>query len=222
MPSFTTPCPSCGAPITVRSKAALFVTCDYCRTQSMRTDEGLENLGRISELLDDASPLRLGASGRVGTERFEIVGRLQSRYGSGSWNEWYLLFDNGSDAWLGEAMGLYSITSLVSPTAADMASVRGPAGYRSMEARIGEGIEIAGKEYIIVNAEQAQVVSGEGELPFRVRDGYSAPVVDLANEQGECATLDYSESSPLVFVGRYHDFADLRFEGLNTFEGFPQ
>ncbi|UUZ55648.1 DUF4178 domain-containing protein [Massilia sp. H-1] len=41
-----------------------------------------------------------------------MVGRIQLRYTQGLWNEWYLLFDDGSGAWLGDSSGLFTLTTV--------------------------------------------------------------------------------------------------------------
>ena len=39
-----------------------------------------------------------------------MVGRIQLRYDDGFWNEWYVLFDEGSGGWLSDASGQYVFT----------------------------------------------------------------------------------------------------------------
>ena len=43
----------------------------------------------------------------------KYLGRIQLRYSAGMWNEWYLLFDDGSASWLGDSSGMFVVTSLV-------------------------------------------------------------------------------------------------------------
>jgi hypothetical protein len=40
-----------------------------------------------------------------------VVGRIQLRYDAGFWNEWYILFDDGSAGWLSDASGQYASPS---------------------------------------------------------------------------------------------------------------
>ena len=90
----TANCPSCGAPVTFRSSASLLAVCGYCKSTLIRHDLNLENLGRMADLMEDASPLQLGAEGRYKNSHFGVIGRIQLRYQQGLWNEWHLLFDD--------------------------------------------------------------------------------------------------------------------------------
>ncbi|HZU96311.1 MAG TPA: DUF4178 domain-containing protein, partial [Planctomycetota bacterium] len=87
-------CPSCGAPVRLMTSSSVAAVCSYCGTTVARSDkagsEALENLGKISALVEDGSPLCLGAKGEYGGKRFEVVGRLQLEQESGFWNEWFL------------------------------------------------------------------------------------------------------------------------------------
>lgn len=200
----TANCTSCGASIVFRSAASILAVCTYCKSTLIRHDLDLENLGKMAELLEDASPLQLGAEGRYKGSRFALIGRIQLRYALGLWNEWYLLFDNQRNAWLSDTNGNYVLTFL--------AVVPEPlAAFDAV--KIGQSITLLGESFEVTNVETATCIAGEGELPFKVGAGYAAPVVDLANEKN-FATIDYSNESPTVFIGEQVALADLRMTGL--------
>lgn len=206
----TANCPSCGATITFQSAVSILTVCAYCKSTLIRHDLELENIGKMAELLPDPSPIQIGTEGVYRKIRFTVAGRIQLRHGQGIWNEWYLLFDNQRDGWLGETLGNYTITFLIQPP-------ESPPAFS--ELRAGQNVTLKGRTYQITNIESARCIAGEGELPIRVGPGYDAPVVDLQASGNVFATLDYSETPPLVFVGEQVRFDDLKLTRLRA--AFP-
>lgn len=203
----TANCPSCGAAIHFQSAVSILTICAYCKSTLIRHDLELENIGKMAELLPDPSPIQIGTVGIYRKNRFVVVGRIQLRYGQGIWNEWYLLFDNQRGGWLGETLGNYALTFLIQP----------PESLPTFaELRAGQTITLKGRSYQVSNLETARCIAGEGELPIRVGPGYDAPVADLQAPGNVFATLDYSETPPLVFVGEQIRFDDLELTGLRT------
>jgi predicted RNA-binding Zn-ribbon protein involved in translation (DUF1610 family) len=198
-------CPSCGAAITFRSAVSILTVCEYCKSTLIRHDLELENIGRMAELLPDPSPIQIGVQGVYRKVPFTVVGRIQLRYGQGLWNEWHLLFENQRGGWLGETLGNYAVTFPIQPPE--------PLPPYS-ELRAGQHVTLKGRAFQVTNIESARCVAGEGELPIRVGPGYDAPVVDLQAPGKLFATLDYSETPPLVFVGEQVRFDDLRLTRL--------
>ena len=197
-------CPSCAAPVKFRGASSIVAVCAYCQSTLLRDGARLEDIGKQSELLDDASLLQLGAEGRHRGVRFGVIGRIQYRYGAGVWSEWYLLFDDRRDGWLSDANGNYVITYLRPPPEV-------PA-YESL--KIGDRLTLLKHPFEVTNLEQATVVAGEGELPFKFGSGWEAPVADLRGENGSFATLDYSETPVRLYVGEQLPFDTFSFSGL--------
>src|SRR5262245_11091841 len=104
-------CPSCGAPIEFKVGSPIVLICPYCRSAVSRTDRGLEDLGKVAEIMDSESPLRLGLHGTYKGNRFELTGRAQLKHELGGfWDEWYATFSNGWVGWLAEAQGNFYLT----------------------------------------------------------------------------------------------------------------
>ena len=201
----TANCPSCGAAITFQSAVSILTVCAYCKSTLIRHDLELENIGQMAELLPDPSPIQLGTEGFYRKTRFTVVGRIQLRYSQGLWNEWYLLFENQRGGWLGETLGNYAVTFLIQP----------PEPLPPFtELRAGQTVTLKGRAFQVTNIESSRCIAGEGELPIRVGPGYDAPVVDLQAGGNVFATLDYSETPPLVFVGEQVRFDDLKLTRL--------
>lgn len=200
-------CPYCGAPVEFKSVVSILAVCDYCRGTLLRKGEAFEGLGKMAELMEDRSPLQRGSEGRWQGQHFALVGRIQLRYEHGLWSEWHLLFDDGSSAWFSEAGGNHVLSR---PTLLKEAL---PAFD---DIRVGQRIGLDGRAFTVTNRLVAECIAGAGELPFIVGAGYPAPVVDLRDEQGSFATLDYSDNTarPLVFLGTSVEFATLDWANL--------
>lgn len=193
-------CPSCGAEVLFRSAVSVLAVCEYCRSTLLRKDLDIENLGRMAELMEDASPIQLGTQGRYRQQSFTVIGRIQLRYEAGLWNEWHIFFDNERTGWLGETPGACAISFLDLP----------PEECPLFDGlRVGERIRLQGRDFRVTNLEKPRCIAGEGELPFRVGAGYDTAVADLRGPGNAFATLDYSEWPPLCFIGEQTDFESL-------------
>jgi len=200
-------CPSCGAEVQFKSSISVFTVCDHCRFMLVRHDMDLESLGKTAQLPADVSPLKIGSRGRYKNTSFEVLGRLKIGWSEGYWNEWFLLFDNGGHGWLAEAMGFFMLSTEVS-------------GNKKVPPLAG--IEV-GKEYEIVpsrrffadDIKDAVCIGSEGELPFKGVEGRKTTSVDLSNNSGEFANIEYSEEDGVhLYIGRYVDFANLELSNL--------
>jgi hypothetical protein len=207
-------CPSCGAPVRLTTSSSVAAVCKYCDTTLARDDEAghdaLKNLGQISSLVEDASPLCLEAQGEAMGKRFEVVGRLQLEYADGVWNEWFLHYADKKTGWLGEAQGFYYLT------------------HEGVKERVapfeqltkGKEIRAAGQTWTVADVRKGRCTGGEGELPFVVGQGYELPYADLRAAGSSFATIDYSEETPLVFVGKCVGWDELHMKKHRRFHGW--
>jgi hypothetical protein len=193
-------CPSCGGPIEFKIGSSVVVVCDHCHSVVARTDRGFEDLGKVAALVDTGSPLRRDLPGKIRGNGFRIVGRTQMRHALGGvWDEWYAAFDSGQWGWLAEAQGKYYLTV--------RKDAQGLPPYNVLQ--------IGGMfgEMKVVELASATVISGEGEIPFRVEPGSTYRYADLAGANRRFGTIDYSEDPPLLFEGEETTLADL---GINV------
>ena len=203
--------PSGGAPVVFKSAASIFAVCDYCQSTLVRHDQALEDIGKMAALVEDRSPLQLGAEGSYKGVHFALIGRIQVKYGLGTWNEWHLLFDDMRTGWLSEAGGEYVLTF------ARYVEDRLP---EVSELKVGQRFVLASQTWTVSNIENAECIAGQGELPFKVGAGYPVVAVDLRNS-ANFATLDYSETPPLFFVGEAVDFKSLKMSNLREGMAIP-
>ncbi|MDZ4315378.1 MAG: DUF4178 domain-containing protein [Azonexus sp.] len=202
-------CPSCGAPVVFQSAASIFAVCAYCQSTLVRHDQALEDIGKMAALVEDRSPLQLGAAGRYKGVHFALIGRIQIKYSQGIWNEWHLIFDDMRTGWLSEAGGEYVLT---------FAQYVQDALPKFADLKIGQRLLLDGQAWTVSNREEAECIAGQGELPFKVGAGYPLAAVDLRNSTN-FATLDYSETPALLFVGEAVAFDSLQMNNLRS--GMP-
>jgi hypothetical protein len=202
-------CPACGAPIAFKTGSSIVVVCEFCNSVVARGDRKLEDLGKIAALVETGSPLDLGFRGVYQDIPFELTGRAQlGHQAGGMWDEWYAAFQDGRWGWLAEAQGRFYLTfeqslpeqSLIPPFAALQPGAPMAALPTSVPLTVAEtGI--------------ASQLGARGEIPYKLVPGDEYQYADLSGPNGIFATLDYSESPPMVFVGREVTLAEI---GLAT------
>lgn len=190
-------CPSCAAPIEFKAGSTIVLICPFCRSAVSRTDRGLEDLGKIAEIADSESPLKLGLKGTFKDTRFELTGRAQLRHELGGfWDEWYATFSNGWVGWLAEAQGRFYLTFYQPlPEGTTLPSFAG--------LQLGQTVpEIPNPTPLMVQEKgKGTSVAAAGEIPYRLLPGEQFEYADLAGKNKAFATIDYSMDPPWVFVG---------------------
>lgn len=211
-------CPNCGAEVVFRSPALPVRVCDYCRSTLVRDGEHLERLGEVAALPFDVSPVRIGTRGRVDGKGFEVIGRVRWGWTDGSWNEWLLLFDDGGNAWLGEAMGQFMLLR-----ERPVNELRSPALRSLMTGEtvpVGTEVELDGETMIVADVREASCIAAEGELPFTAPQGWTILNVDFRSTSGRCASLQRDGDDAHFYDGRYVTLAELAPTGLRAIEGW--
>jgi hypothetical protein len=214
----TANCPNCGAEITFRSAALPARVCDYCRTMLVRRGDALTALGKVAELPFDVSPIQTGTRGRFEDHGFEVIGRVRWGWTDGSWNEWLLLFDDGSNAWLGEAMGQYMLLR-----ARPLEELKADAIHdlaKGARLPIGTEAQVDGEILTVSDAREATCIAAEGELPFTAPSGWTIFSVDFRSPSGRCASLQRDGETADFYDGRYVSLAELNPSNLRALEGW--
>jgi ribosomal protein S27E len=211
-------CPNCGAEVVFRSAGLPARICDYCRTMIVRSGEGVSAIGKAAELPFDVSPIQLGTSGRFGDHGFEVIGRVRWGWTDGSWNEWLLLFDDGSKAWLGEAMGQYMLLRERPLDELRAQAIRTLA--QGGEVPVGTEAQVDGEILIVSDAREVVCIAAEGELPFTAPAGWTIFSVDFRSASGRCASLQRDGATADFYDGRYVTLAELKPTNLRDLEGW--
>ncbi|HKH91654.1 MAG TPA: DUF4178 domain-containing protein [Gemmatimonadaceae bacterium] len=215
MTATTAACPNCGATIEFRWSGAVQTICPYCKAVLVRRDIDLEKVGMVSDLPPTASPIQLGTEGRFDGDAFVVVGRIVYQYERGGWNEWYLRTMRGTSAWLSDAQGDLAISS----------PARGDAALPAADAlAVGQSYTIDGTLFRVASITRARYAGVEGELPFESWDRSEAVFADLDTggdgDQRHFATIDYSDETPVAYVGSYVELEQLSARNLRRFEGW--
>jgi uncharacterized protein DUF4178 len=204
-------CPNCGAPIQFRWSSAVQTTCEFCHSILVRTDVDLKKVGVVADLPVDSSPLQIGSEGQYQNKSFVVVGRIIYEYGQGGWNEWHVVYNDGSSGWLSDAQLEYDLSWITTPP--------GPLPERDTLQR-GQPFFWNNKRFEMTSLTIAHYKGVQGELPFEYWDKEDCVFADLRTATGDFATIDYTENPPLLFLGRAVDFDDLHLKNLRLFEGW--
>ncbi len=203
-------CPNCGAKIVFQWPSSVQTVCEYCKSILVRTDVDLTKVGQVADLPPDSSPIQLNTEGRYGNYSFVVAGRILYEYEHGGWNEWHIIMNNGSSAWLSDAQNEYAISKPFA--AADL-----PA---ATQAQVGQQCVWNGQPYTVSVITPANYRGVQGELPFQYWDKTVVTFVDLRSESNKFATLDYSDEQPTLYLGEFVEFDDLHLKNLRSFEGW--
>ena len=199
-------CPNCGAPVEFASAASASAVCSFCRSTLLRDGDALRKIGISAELIEDYSPLQLGAAGRYSGAVFTLVGRLQFGEAQGSWNEWHALFDSGRSGWLSEDNGSFVLAFDA------LLDERLPQAH---ELVLGAQQVLAGQAWSVAALTTAKLLAAQGELPRPPALGREFLIAELRNARDEVGSLDYSEpAQPQWSLGRPVRLAELAMTGL--------
>lgn len=188
-------CPSCGAPIEFGVGSSIAKVCEFCRATIVRSDRGLENLGKVADLAMTPSLIAVGDQGTLAGRPFEVLGRVQLDHGKGPWDEYYVAFDYGQAwGWLAYAQGHWYVTTPVPGLAIP------PYGALRTEMDVPLGQH---GNFRIAEIKTGTIVSAEGELPGPFQPGFVRHYADAYGLQNAFATLDYGDDrgTYTVFTG---------------------
>jgi len=228
--AYTAPCPGCGAPVAFRSAQSTHAVCGFCQSTVVRDGETLSRIGKMAEVFEDYSTLQLFASGRWKSPQatggsqttdpnggqisgqsggrstgFTVIGRLQYKTASGTWNDWQLALDDGRTASLSEDNGAFVFSTAV------------PAPFAIppvAQFQVGVNIPFNGVPFTVTSSDAAVLLAAQGELPKLPPLGQAFPLVELRSAQGEVLSIDYSSQPPTLFLGSETLLDDLKLVGL--------
>jgi hypothetical protein len=203
-------CPNCGAPIAFRWSSSVQTVCPYCKSILVRSDVDIKKVGQVADLPPDASPIQINTEGTYGNHSFVVVGRIIYQYDQGAWNEWHIVFNDGSEGWLSDAQDEYMVSF-----AKNIPNL--PA---QQNAKLGSNFQWSGIQFTVTSRTQAHYAGVEGELPFQYWDKQDVVFIDLRSHASDFATLDYSDEQPVLYLGKAVDFDDLRLMNTRKFENW--
>ena len=81
--AFRAGCPACGAEVVFKSGSSVVVVCGFCNSVVARTDRGVEDVGKVADVVESGSPLEVGLRGAVRNVPFTLTGRAQIEHAAG-------------------------------------------------------------------------------------------------------------------------------------------
>jgi hypothetical protein len=205
-------CPQCGAKVEFRWSGAVQAVCEFCGSILVRSDLDLKKVGTVADwALEDASPIQINSEGVFDNKAFVVVGRIIYEWAQGGWSEWYLMFNDGSFGWLSDAQLEWAVTR-------QFASNEVP--HTPVHMKPGKAFKFGKTDFEVSSVTKAHYKGVEGQLPFQYWDKTDVLFVDLRTHSREFATVDFSDPQPLLFIGRFVEFEELRLTNLRQFEGW--
>jgi len=204
-------CPSCGAPVQFRWSSAVQTVCPFCHSILVRDDLDLKNVGKVADLPPDPSPISLLTEGTYRGKSFQVLGRIIYAWEDGGWNEWHIVFSDGSSGWLSDAQLQYAVSFLVTAP---------PTLPGEDEVSRGKELELNQIVYQVATRTRASYKGVEGELPFPYYGKSDMLFADLKTSGRAFGTIDYSDPTPALFLGEWVEFEELQLKNLRQFEGW--
>ena len=208
-------CPSCGAPVQFRWSSAVQTVCPFCRSILVRDDLDLKNVGKVADLPPDPSPISLLTEGTYRGKSFQVLGRIVYAWEDVGWNEWHIVFSDGSSGWLSDAQLQYAVSFVANPGTALPAAAEVSSGGHFTFNWTGNQTD-----YEVATITRASYKGVEGELPFPFYGKSNMLFADLKTAGRAFGTLDYSDPAPLLFLGEWVEFEELQLKNLRQFEGW--
>lgn len=197
-----------------------YAVCGYCQTLILRDAEGLHMVGKAAALPFDVSPIELGTRGSCDGTAFDVVGRVRWGWDDGAWNEWLLALADGTEAWLGEAMGQFQLLFARDDLIAEDAALAGFAQGGTL-AR-GTRVMVAHTEFVAADVKRARCLGGEGQLPFACPADWTIDSIDFRNADGKVLSLQRDGTETALWLGAYVALADLKPTGLRAIDGWTR
>jgi Zn finger protein HypA/HybF involved in hydrogenase expression len=199
-------CPGCGGTVEFRASSSLVTICEYCNSAVARVDKRVEDHGKIADLVQTQSRLKLGMNGNYRGKRFDVVGRVQYLHAAGgAWNEWYLLFPGEHWGWLAESQGRYYLSF-----EERLKSTFQLPDFDSVQ--LGQSFNIKASNVMVTEKGTATLRSAEGEIPWDVRPNAKHQYADLRGDEGVFATFEFG-LEPRIFLGHSVGPDDLKLSG---------
>ena len=201
-------CPQCAAEHQLRDPSTVTFVCEYCENVVLWDQQGVSLSGKQSRLIEGFSRLYRGATGALKGERFEVLGRVRYSFGRGFWDEWYLMFENGTPLWITEDNHEFCQQEQIdnSPKLED---------FENYEIR--QEITLDGTSFLIQEKGMAICLGIEGFLPKNVLPNETYPFVDGSCLDGKRTFgLEYDGEKPTdpptVFIGTWFVSEDMILE----------
>lgn len=203
-------CPACGAQVQFKSRFSTTTVCVYCQTLLVRQNDLLFSNGKMATLAEDFSFLQVGTKGCFHGTTFEIIGQLKVHWRDGYWNEWYVLEEEGTVAWIGEAMGFLTYSHEIELSANNLRE-----NYQ-----VGNNLCLNGIDFVINDIKNFEVASCLGELPFTIQQNREGLSIDLASFDERTAHIEIMNHQIRAYQGKNVTFEELQLSNVRVIDGW--
>ena len=195
-------CPACGAAIPIQIKYTKLVVCSHCRMSLFLEDDVVRQAGKMSVLVDAAPLLSLGQRFYCSKFTFIPMGRMRYDYGHGFWDEWWVNANDGGQYWVSIDEGDIAIQKKIELTFSSIPAFS--------DLKIGQILNIDGKELEVTEKNSCKCVNWEGELPFQITAQDTVNFVDLSAAPDFIYSLEYFPDGIECFKGEWLDSSELK------------
>lgn len=132
---------------------------------------------------------------------FEVFGRLRYDYGSGFWDEWWVVLESGAGKWISVDEGDIAVENAFEPETALPAFA---------DLSVGALVSIDGRGLKVTEKDHAVCLGAEGELPEVVLAGDELDYAHLSGPGARLLTLEYAGGESLAYEGAWIDPFDVQ------------
>ncbi len=178
-------CPTCGAPVKLRTRFVQVAVCEYCNQTLVIQDDKIDPTGKTAKMTQYPTPFSIGRYGALKGTEFEVIGRVRYEYDEGWWDEWCLSIGGEKLIWIEEDEGLFR----------SFERIRIKAAIKPWDDVFpGSTIEINKVEVFVTEKNEAKIIGAEGNLTVKRVPGTTMKYLDgTGNEQQY--TIEFYEKS---------------------------
>ncbi|WP_192820463.1 hypothetical protein [Rufibacter sp. LB8] len=183
------------------------LSCMTCQTIARRVEVQGTGSAKAPQPKEVLSIIQVGTTGYNQGSKFEVIGRLQYFFTEGYRNHWFILYENGTTAWLGDWAGSYSIFQQGVYSGKALIS-----GYT-----VGGKVEISQVTLLVEVKDLIQEIFWEGEVPNHGLQEIGQAAVELYMTDGQMGLLHaVSSGKPMAYYGRYYALPQLQLQNVRA------
>lgn len=185
-------CDHCGGNIVVNSRFAAMVTCRYCNTVFMLSNDSLTKT-EITHPLRPLSQFSVGEVWQYQNKELLFLGRAEVEAEEDIWDEWFVMWNN-LPRWIeagSDNSTLFEKTPLITSVAS----------YGNIQ--VGETLMVGETSLYVVEKGEAKITGVEGELPSKVAIGQTYQFVEAHAQDGSIWTIEYTQQTISLLHGNY-------------------
>lgn len=198
----TVQCPGCGFSVELSYRTVKVATCPSCDLVCAIENDRADPTGKSATLTGVLAAVHTNSSGRLQGRPFSCTGRIRCDYQDGYWDEWFLLFEEGTASWLHEEDGRLVLSTQV-PVPDNVP--------KPGQVRPGQRVMVGDRRVYVSEIGSASIIGIEGQLPRSVRLGQTLQYVDCIHD-GETVQLEYFDNTIELYMGRPIQLTDIELD----------